>query len=390
MIGFDFSAGKLEVSPVPRVVAVIINWNGLSDTLECLESLAQVSYPNLLVLVVDNGSQQDESEAIQKAFPAVTTLRTERNGGFTGGNNLGIDHALAFKPDYVLLLNNDTVVAENFLEHLVDALETNPGAGMAAAKIPRHNSAPDDIWYEGAEISFDEEALRLGCLAWHGSYPERATATQPFETPIATACALLVRSEVLRRIGGQNKQYFDDRFFAYYEDVDLNLRVDKLGLRRVVVPRALVWHKVSRSSGGELSPSVHYYTNRNAKMLILAHFPEDASRSREQFWEEFRQLRIKDAFQLACNGKQAIAQAILSAMWCAQGDHFGPRHDHNQIERRAAIALWLHTNLSPQRLLRRRRLPNYVMSRLWSFGPTASLMHHSKRLLRRERHTSPH
>lgn len=336
--------------PGSRVGIVLVNWNGLEDTLACLDSLAGVEYADRFVVVVDNGSRGDEAGAIEQAHPEVAVLRSGRNLGFTGGNNLGIRHALEHGADHILCLNNDTVVAPDFLAHLVAALEADPTIGMTVAKIFYYDE-PDKPWYLGAECTFDDVALQRGWVAWHPPYPERASLIEPFDTQIATGCALLIRGEALRLLAGPQGDWFDQRYFAYYEDVDLSLRADKLGFRRVVVPRARVWHKVSRSSGGASSSSVWYYCIRNAKLLALAHAPEGRQVG-AKFFDALAHKIVKEACATARAQKRyahpifrAQAQAGMSGVWCARLEQYERRHDHPWVERAAAARLAWETLL---------------------------------------------
>lgn len=321
----------------PNVSVLLVNWNGLTDTLGCLASLADVTYPDHTVLVVDNGSTANEAQAIQAAHPKVTVLQTGRNLGFSGGNNVGIRHALAQGADYILCLNNDTIVAPDFLDHLVDAAESDPDVGMTVAKIFYYD-APDTVWYAGAECRFDSDSLGRGRPYRHLPPEEQPAQTTPYETHIATGCALLVRAALMRQLGG-----FDERYFAYYEDVDLSLRAEQRGMRRVVVPRARVWHKVSRSSGGSSSPQVFYYLIRNLSLLAQTHAPGRAHAGRA-FYHAYVRPRLKEAWAVARDpaagaGPRARAQACLSAFWCAQLGLYGRREDHPRIE--GAAATWL-------------------------------------------------
>lgn len=319
----------------PAVSIIILNWNGLSDTRECLQSLSRITYPNAAMLVVDNGSKTDESGALRAAFPEVTVIATGKNLGFTGGNNVGIDRALAGGADYVLLLNNDTVVDPGYLEPLVQALEDHPDVGMAVSKIYYHAS-PEEIWFAGAECTFDAASLERGIPAWHPPYPEHQARMEPYETQIATACCLLVRADVMRRLGG-----FDDRYFAYYEDVELNLRAAALGYRRLVVPASRIWHKVSQSSGGQESPNVAYYCLRNTALLAATYAGEHPASGRV-YYRAFARKWLKEAdwlghFEPANPAYLVRAQAIVSAVLCARLGCYGRRENHSWIDKLSAI-----------------------------------------------------
>ena len=227
----------------PRTFAVIVNWNGKADTLECLGSLLSAGAKNLQTVVVDNGSQDGSVEAIRAAFPAVEVLPQERNLRFAGGNNAGIRFALGRGADQVLLLNNDTTVAPDFLSHLSRCLAGLPHGGIAAPKI-LYYSSPSLIWYAGGLLSF-----------WTGTMRHRgireADGEQfalPGETSYASGCCLLASRAVFESIG-----LLDESYFMYTEDADWCLRARKAGFPILFEPGARIWHKVSVSAGGHLS-----------------------------------------------------------------------------------------------------------------------------------------
>ncbi|MBN1178458.1 MAG: glycosyltransferase family 2 protein [Anaerolineae bacterium] len=242
----------------PRVAVIILNWNGLQDTLDCLGSLGSVDYPEYDVLVVDNGSGDGSPAAIRAGYPDVALWENPRNLGFTGGNNVGIRRALERGADYVLLLNNDTCVAPNFLRELVAAAEADPEIGAAGPTIYYH-VAPDVIWSAGGIVDW-----RQGDIRMRGTDEKDAGqfGSAPQEVDFITGCAMLLKRAALERVGG-----LDERFFAYYEESEWCLRARRAGWRVVHVPAARIWHKIDpdRRSASAL---VHYYMTRN-RLLFL-------------------------------------------------------------------------------------------------------------------------
>jgi GT2 family glycosyltransferase len=242
----------------PRVAIVIVNWNGMRDTLECLASLQQDHFQEKQVIVVDNGSADESVSTIRAAFPEVTVLETSANLGFTGGNNVGIEYALKAGAEYVYLLNNDTVCAPDALSALITAAEEEPGLGLLTPVIHYYDE-PEEIWFGGSRID-----LSLG-VALHDNSRVPTLVEQPREIPWASGCAMLLRAEVVKRLGG-----FDDRYFLIWEDVDLSMRVRQSGSRIGLVPAARIYHKVSRSFAG-LSWMGRYYHTRNRLLLVRSH-----------------------------------------------------------------------------------------------------------------------
>ncbi|MBP2681099.1 MAG: putative glycosyltransferase, partial [Candidatus Krumholzibacteriota bacterium] len=140
-------------SAVPRVAIVVLNWNGKVLTMECLESLASLTYANAEVIVVDNGSSDGTADAVRKTYgDRVTIIENPTNLGFAGGNNVGIRRALEGGADYVLLLNNDTVVDRALVDRLVETITESRNIGIVGPKI-YYASPADRIWFAGAEVS---------------------------------------------------------------------------------------------------------------------------------------------------------------------------------------------------------------------------------------------
>lgn len=248
----------------PHVVTVVLNWNGRDDTLACLESLERLDWPRHDAIVVDNGSSDGSVEAIEAAHPEVTTIATGRNLGFAEGNNVGLRAALEAGADYVLLLNNDTVVAPDLLRQLVDEAEKRPDAG-ALCPLIYYLDPPDRIWYAGAR--FD---ARRGHNGRHTGYGERDSGQYDRVREIgrATGAAMLVRREVVEDVG-----LLDGALFLQVEDVEWSLRMRRAGWRVFFVPAGKVWHRVSVATGGEHAPATAYYEIRNTLAVCDRYAP---------------------------------------------------------------------------------------------------------------------
>jgi GT2 family glycosyltransferase len=247
----------------PSVHVIILNWNGLADTLACLESCRQLTYPNLRLLVVDNGSTDGSETALRARFPDVELLQTGANLGFAGGNNVGIRDALERGADWVLLLNNDTVVAPDFVDALVDTAATDARIGMLSSKI-YYFEPPDVLWYASAHMN---EWLGYGRHRGEGQQ-DRGQFDVVEDTNRPTGCSLLVSRAVCERVG-----LLADEFFCYCEDLDWGLRTRRAGFRVVYAPGSKVWHKVSRSTGGARSGLSLYYYVRNLLLCLDRNHP---------------------------------------------------------------------------------------------------------------------
>lgn len=237
------------------VAVVVLNWNGRDDTMGCVESLLDNHWPNLRIIVVDNGSVDGTEEALRARYPDVLVLQTGSNLGFAGGNNIGIERALEDGADAVLVLNNDTCVAPDAITHLVAALERHPEAGVCSPVLT-YAEDPARLWFAGAP--FDPGRWRSG----RASAYERGRAPLPHH-PVAidraAGAAMLVRADVFRQVGD-----LADELFFLHEDVDWSLRVRAAGWEILLVPAARVVHKVSASQGGaRCTPTTAYYGTRN-------------------------------------------------------------------------------------------------------------------------------
>jgi GT2 family glycosyltransferase len=247
----------------PLVYVVILNWNGHADTVECVRSCLKITYEPVRILVVDNGSSDGSERLLRSEFPEIEVIQTGANLGFAGGNNVGIRHALDHGADYVLLLNNDTLVDRDFIAPLVDAAEADPDAGILGSKIYFHEPA-DVLWYAGATF--------YPAIGWgrHRGYGQRDTGQydEPGETGRPTGCAMMATRRLCETIG-----LLREEMFCYAEDLDWGLRARNAGFKVLYVPASKVWHKVTRSTGGVASPVSQYYTIRNTLLCLDLNAP---------------------------------------------------------------------------------------------------------------------
>jgi GT2 family glycosyltransferase len=243
-------------APVGPVWAIVLNWNGLPDTLTCLASLQALTGRKPEILVVDNGSS-DDSVALLATMSDVGLLALETNLGFAAGMNAGMAHALAAGASYVLLLNNDAQLAPDALALLTEALEADPLAALAAPTI-YVGQMPGKLkrWYAGGETS------RWTGVATHWTGPPPLL---PRAVNFASGCCLLIRTSVFMAVGG-----FREDYFLYFEDVEFCDRVTAGDLRVLHVGAAEAWHAVGASTGSKLvkAASLDYYDVRNGLAFI--------------------------------------------------------------------------------------------------------------------------
>jgi GT2 family glycosyltransferase len=243
----------------PKVVILILNWNGISETLECLRSIQKITYPNYIVLVVDNGSKGNDAEVINREFgDFVRVIKIKRNIGYTGGANVGIRSALSLGPNYVLLLNNDVVVDPNFLVELVNVSQNDAEIGIIGPKIYYYEQ-PNRIYSAGGRVNF-----------WTGITPifgageiDDGQFDAIEEVDYVGGAALLIKVETIKTIG-----LLTEIYFSYYEETDWCVKAKKAGFKVVYVPKAKIWHKSHDMKTNSAKALVIYYMTRNRIIFV--------------------------------------------------------------------------------------------------------------------------
>jgi hypothetical protein len=227
----------------PKVSIIILNWNGLPETSDCLGSLKEIVYKNYDVIVVDNGSEgQDVRVLRDKLGDYIHVIENDRNYGFAEGNNIGIRYAASrLKPEYFLLLNNDTVVAQDFLDELVKVAESEAEIGIVGPKIYYYDfgGRKDVIWFAGGKIAKWRRWIYHG-IGWNDDdLPQYQDISN---VDWVSGAAMMLKRSVIERIS-----YLDSHYFFGDEDVDYCLRARRHGFKIVYAPTARVWHKVGMS-----------------------------------------------------------------------------------------------------------------------------------------------
>jgi len=296
----------------PRVAVIVLNWNGCQDTLACLASLAAVNYCPLDVILVDNGSTDGSVGAVRASFSDVTIVETGENLGFAEGNNVGLRCALSGGADYVLLLNNDTAVAPDFVSILVDAVESTHQAGVAGPTI-YYFDRPTIIWSAGGVIDWRRGDSHMMGL----DEEDKGQYDAIREVDFVTGCALLARREAVERAG-----VLDSRFFMYYEETEWCVRAARAGYKILYVPQAHVWHKIAPAQQAA-SPRIHYYMTRN-RLLFLR-----STRAGVRAWlytllAEYLRTLASWTVRPRWRGRQAQRQAMIEAIADFARGQFGP------------------------------------------------------------------
>lgn len=240
------------------VWVVIPTWNRCQDLIDCLESLSTVNYSQFTVLVVDNASEDGSVDAVRERFSWVKLFQLSENIGAPSASNVGFDYALDHDADFVLRLDSDTVVDPNFLKPLVNFATENESIGVISPKIYFANPS-DKIWYAGV----DAHPFHFGAINDYQNQHDSQSSENSRIVDYAWGAAMLIRREVLEKIGG-----FDPRFFIYYEEVDFCKRVQHIGYQIYYLADSRVWHKV-----GILNPThrTAYQWNRSKMILFRKH-----------------------------------------------------------------------------------------------------------------------
>ena len=225
-------------TPLPRVLIIIVNWNGRDDLLELLASIKNLNYPkdNYKIMVIDNGSSDGSQTAISQSFPDVYLLENKRNIGYVKAVNQGIANGLNTAVDYIWIFNNDVTVEENSLKRLVEAGQQDENIGVIAPVIYSYNS-PEKIDNVGYKINF--WIGRLKRLKFGRDVFQNYNDTYA-EVDSQLGCSTLIKSTVFKMIGN-----FQAIYNLYFEETDFNIRARKKGFRVVVVKDAKVWHKTA-------------------------------------------------------------------------------------------------------------------------------------------------
>ncbi len=240
----------------PKVSIIVLNWNGLKDTIECLESLQKVTYPNYEVIVVDNASKGDDVEVLREGFSDyIHVIRNDQNYGFAKGNNVGIRYAMEKGPDYVLLLNNDTTVAPEFLTEMVSVAEADRRIGIVCPRMYFYDR-PDLVHFDGGvKISLWWATLK--------GVPREGDERPVIETEYACGAAMMIRIATMEKLG-----LLPEEYFFGVEDVDYSLLARRNNLKIVVARRARVLHKLSRTSAASIGATgTMFHASRGWLML---------------------------------------------------------------------------------------------------------------------------
>lgn len=240
----------------PKVSIIIVNWNGLKDTIECLESLEKLAYQNFEMILVDNGSTDGSQKAIKNRFPGVKLIENKENLGFAGGVNEGIKYVSG---EYVAFLNNDTIVDQNWLDELINPFLTMDG------KIGATNSTIIN-YYNRNEIEYGGNGkLNIFGQTWASNKIEYDIS----EVHTISGASFMMKKEAIDRL----EEFLCPEYFAYYEEIDLSWRLINLGYKLLYAPKSIVYHKGGMTSK-EIPDKMHVNKVRNKYLTFYRNLPK--------------------------------------------------------------------------------------------------------------------
>lgn len=257
----------------PITMIIILIWNHLEDTIECLDSVIQTDYPNFSIVIVDNASTDGSAAYIQEHYPETTIIKNQENLGYAEGNNVGMRYALEQKADYIFILNNDTVIKPDTIRLLVEELSMNPQV-IAVSPKSYYYAFPEKVYYAGGIINSDGTV----------SHRNDDVIGSSFVTRWLNGCAMLIRADLLPDVG-----LLDKIFYNLFEDTDWSLRARNKGYELRVNPKAILYHKSAASFEGTIAPAYVYYYHRNHLLWIDRNFDG-------QLRSTYKRMKLKKQF----------------------------------------------------------------------------------------------
>ena len=251
----------------PSIAVILVNWKKYNLTSNCINSLNKSNYKNFKIILVDNEYSEKSLIDLKNKHKELIVFKEKNNLGFAGGNNIGIRYALENDYDYIMLLNNDTEVKENFILTLVERMEKN--LFLAAVQpLILNFSNKSIIWNAGGKLN---KFLGLTSTRLNNNKLNSSIVFDDY-TDWISGCCILIKSEILTKVG-----LLDEKFFNYYEDVDWSLRMKNLGYDLGFVKESIIYHHGSSSSKnkknkeGVISSKIHYFNIRNHILLLKKH-----------------------------------------------------------------------------------------------------------------------
>lgn len=276
-----------------KTAIVILHYKNEEDTIECLDSLVgrSKSKPPFKIIVVANCASEEFCSNLRKKYPYIDLVSTKENVGFAKGNNLGIEKARKLTCENIILLNNDTIIKDSFIDKLVSFARSDQSIGLVSPKIYfakgfeyhkdryKEKERGKVIWYAGGILNWQN------IYASHRGVDEVDTGqfNKTVDTDFVTGCCVLIKKQVIDKIG-----FLDEKYFLYFEDVDYSVRARRSGFKVVYYPEVAIWHKNAASSDRPGSNIHVYYQTRNR---LYFGFKYGLSRTKKALiWESIKML----------------------------------------------------------------------------------------------------
>ena len=285
---------------VEKLLSIItINYNGIKDTCELIDTLP-LNDKTIEVIVVDNASTQDEATELERRYPQILVIRSDKNLGFAGGNNLCIQAAHG---KYLFFINNDAILPQpSALSLLITRLESSDQIGMVCPKI-RFTWGKQPIQYAGytplSKITLRNKSIGFGEQD-NGQYDT------PHPTPYAHGAAMMVKREVIEKAGMMPECYF-----LYYEELDWSMMIRRSGYEIWYEPACTIFHKESQTTG-QMSPLKTYYIIRNR--LLFAQRNIDGSEKYLTYIYLICIVAVRDVLKYLCKGQINMAKAVMKGI----------------------------------------------------------------------------
>lgn len=281
-----------------KLFAVVLNYNGYDNSKICIQSLLKSRIPqgfSLQVVIIDNASKDGSGKKLKKEFPQAVTLLNTKNLGYSGGNNTGIEFSLSKGASYILIINNDTIVLRDSLYEMIRAIREE-NLDVVCPKIyfekgfeyHKDSYRKEDLgkvfWFAGGEMDW------ANVIGYHRGVDQVDHGQFDYEKNMEflTGACFLAKAEVFKRIG-----MFDSKFFLYYEDADLSMRIKKHGFKIGFAPKSVIYHKNAGSTGGSGSGLQDYFITRNRLMFGMKYAPVRA-----------RAALIRESIKLLVTGRK--------------------------------------------------------------------------------------
>lgn len=284
-----------------RLSIITVNYNGLKDTCELIETIP--TDDDIEVIVVDNASENDEASIIERTYPHIKMIRSEKNLGFAGGNNLGIKVA---KGQYIFLINNDTFFKDFNVQSLYNCLESSPSIGVVCPKI-RFSWGKQPLQFTGY-TPLSAITVRNRSIGFGEEDTGRYNIIHP--TPYAHGAAMMLKREVIDKVG-----FMPECYFLYYEEIDWSMMITRAGYEIWYEPSCTIYHKESQTTG-QGSPLRTYFITRNRLLLV------------KRNWKGFTKylsyiyliciVATRDILKDTLKGRWDLAKAVCRGIFCFQ------------------------------------------------------------------------